>query len=524
MLRTLTKTTAWFIYFGIIALYAFSLWALVNFQENSTLISFNDVIRILGYSFLQAILSASISLVLGCLLARSFFYLEFKGKDLLYQIISFVWALPSLVIIFAVIGVFGNAGWLAQLFQQLGWNWQFNLYGLQGILIAHCLFNIPLVMKYYVNGLKMIPSSQYQLAAQLNLKGLQYINIVELPTIKTLLPYVFMTVFLVCFTSFPIVLMLGGSPKYSTLEVAIFQAVTFEFDFAKAIILIGVQFIVGICLQAVMSIISTQSLEQFKQIPTRIDIWKPKPVGFNKVFLQAVIFLQSFTIILPLVSVIWAGVSVSKFSERLLNPSLWQAIQFSVLLSLIASVFAVAISYLIALETRQQLYKKTKILHSILSSVTIYPLLLPIFLLSVGLFILLMNSEMSTTKLLILVGVCNGLTLLPFIYPMLFSAMWNSLTSHYKLAQSLDLKGIKGWWIVEKNYLIRPLATAFALAMSSSLGSFTVIAFFGNADFTSLPYLLYQQLGSYHTEDAAVTALVLMIFALLPFLGIKDKT
>lgn len=73
MLRTLTKTTAWFIYFGIIALYAFSLWALVNFQENSTLISFNDVIRILGYSFLQAILSASISLVLGCLLANIFF-------------------------------------------------------------------------------------------------------------------------------------------------------------------------------------------------------------------------------------------------------------------------------------------------------------------------------------------------------------------------------------------------------------------------------------------------------------------
>ncbi|MDD0823394.1 thiamine/thiamine pyrophosphate ABC transporter permease ThiP [Mannheimia sp. AT1] len=523
MLRALTKTTAWFIYFGIIALYAFSLWALVGFHENSTFISFSDVLKIISYSLLQATLSASISLLLGCLLARSFFYLEFKGKDLLYKIISFVWALPSLVIIFAVIEVFGNAGWLAQLFQQLGWEWQFNLYGLQGILIAHCLFNIPLVMKYYVNGLKLIPSSQYQLAAQLNLAGWQYIKIVEMPTIKTLLPYLFMTVFLVCFTSFPIVLMLGGSPKYSTLEVAIFQAVTFEFDFAKAIILIAVQFLVGICLQVIMSIISTQSLKQFKQIPNRIDIWKPTPTGFNKYLLQAVIFLQSFTIILPLASVVWSGISVSKLSDRLLNPLLWQAIQFSLLLSLIASVFVVSISYLIALETRQQLHKKAKILHSVLSSVAIYPLLLPIFLLSVGLFILLMNSDTSAVQLLILVGICNGLTLLPFIYPMLFSAMWNSFTSHYKLAQSLNLKGIKGWWIVEKNYLIRPLASTFALAMSSSLGSFTVIAFFGNADFTSLPYLLYQQLGSYRTEDAAVTALVLMFTSLLPFLCIKDK-
>lgn len=101
--------------------------------------------------------------------------------------------------------------------------------------------------------------------------------------------------------------------------------------------------------------------------------------------------------------------------------------------------------------------------------------------------------------------------------------MWNSLTAHDKLAQSLGLSGWKRWWIVEKNLLIRPLAVAFALAMSSSLGSFAVIAFFGNRDFSSLPYLLYQQLGSYRTEDAAVTALVLMLFALLPFLSIKEK-
>ncbi|EXI62346.1 thiamine transporter [Mannheimia granulomatis] len=524
MLRTLTKTTAWFTYFSIIALYSFSLWALIQYHQNTTLIDVNDVLHILTYSGLQAALSAIFSLFLGSILARSFFYLEFKGKHLLYKIISFVWALPSLVIIFAVIGILGNAGWLAKICQLLGINWQFNLYGLQGILIAHCLFNIPLVMKYYFNGLALIPSSRFQLAAQLNLKGWQFIRIVELPIIKTLLPYIFMTVFLVCFTSFPIVLMLGGSPKYSTLEVAIYQAVTFEFDFAKAVILIAVQFILGLCLQLVMHAVSINTLKQFNQQPNRIDIWKPTPTGFNKLWLQAVIFLQSFAIILPLATVFWSGISVSHLSERLLNAELWKAIQFSLGLSLISAVFAVGVSYIIALETRQQLYKKATFRYSILGSVTIYPLLLPIFLLSVGLFILLMNQDLTTQELFILVGICNGLTLLPFIYPTIFSALWNSLTSHDKLAQSLGLKGMTRWWIVEKNYLIRPLTGAFALAMSSSLGSFAVIAFFGNRDFSSLPYLLYQQLGSYRIEDAAVTALVLMLFALLPFLFIKDKT
>lgn len=86
--------------------------------------------------------------------------------------------------------------------------------------------------------------------------------------------------------------MLGGSPKYSTLEVAIYQAVTFEFDFAKALILIGVQFVVGIGLQLVMNYISTSALKKLKQQPNRVEIWKPKPTGLAKLGLQAVIFCK----------------------------------------------------------------------------------------------------------------------------------------------------------------------------------------------------------------------------------------
>lgn len=86
--------------------------------------------------------------------------------------------------------------------------------------------------------------------------------------------------------------MLGGSPKYSTLEVAIYQAVTFEFDFAKAIILIGVQFVVGISLQWIMSHIAASAFKQLKQQPNHVDIWKPKPIGLAKIGLQAVIFCK----------------------------------------------------------------------------------------------------------------------------------------------------------------------------------------------------------------------------------------
>ena len=404
----------------------------------------------------------------------------------------------------------------------IGIDWHSNIYGLQGILIAHGLLNIPLVTKYCVEALALIPSSQYQLSAQLNLSGWNYFRIVEFPMFKRILPYVFITIFMICLTSFPIVLMLGGGPKYSTLEVAIYQAVSFEFDFAKAVMLIMVQLAVGIVLQGLLFFFSQRALKQSNQT-TNVELWKPRLVGSRKLGLLSILILQTLSILLPLISVVWTGISVSEFWQRLAKAELWEATLFSLLISLIASITAIGTTYLIALETRQLLYRKQRFLHAMLSSISTYPLILPVFLLAVGLFLLLMNITLSTAQLLILVGVMNGIILIPFVYPTIFSAMWEIFNAQDKLAQSLGLSGFQRWWIAEKYYLIRPLANAFILAMSSSLGSFAVIAFFGSPDFSTLPYLLYQQLGSYRTEDASVTALMLMLFALLPFLFSKKE-
>lgn len=523
MLRQLTRFSAWSIYMAILALYGFSLWALFEHRTDDTFWSLSETINIVRYSALQAGLSTLLATLIGLFTARAFFYLNFRGKLRLYRLISFAWALPSLVVIFALIGVWGKAGWLSQLFGILGIQWDSSLYGLHGILIAHLFLNIPLVMKYCLEGLNLIPSSQHQLAAQLNLRGWVYFRIVELPFLKGILPYAFSTVFLLCFTSFPIVLMLGGSPKYSTLEVAIYQAVTFEFDFAKAVMLIMVQVVIGLLLQLVMDFTTRKAFRHTASSVTEETIWRASPKGIARVCLNVVLWAVSIMILLPMANVVWSAITVPDLIHHLTHPTLWQSVFFSLILSLIASLVSMSIVYLIALETRQLAYQQRKLCQSILAGITTYPLILPIFLLAVGLFLLLIETPLSQLHLLLLVGGCNGLMLLPFLYRLIYSAMWQSLISHDKLARSLGLSGWRRWWIVEKNALIRPLAQAFALAMSSSLGSFAVIAFFGSPEFSTLPYLLYQQLGSYRTDEAAVTALVLMLCALFPFLWIDQK-
>lgn len=524
MLRRLTQFSAWTVYFLVFSLYLFSLVALFERREGETLWALGDVAQLLQHSLLQAGISALLSTVFGVLLARSFFYLRFSGKSLLYKVVAFAWALPPLVVIFAVIGVWGKSGWLAILWHFFGWDWSFSLYGLQGILLAHLLLNIPLVARYCLAGLNLIPSSQLQLAAQLNLTGWHAFRIVEWAVLKGILPYAFLTVFLLCFTSFPIVLMLGGSPKYSTLEVAIYQAVTFEFDFAKAVMLIAVQIVLGVGLQIAMDFATRYAFSSKKNKAVSLEQrWVSPLYGWRKWGLQAVLWGLSSAIIVPLLSVIWAGVSVPNLLKYLTHSVLWESAFFSLLLSLVASFTVIIVAYLIALEARQLAYRQQKLAQSILASISTYPLIMPIFLLAVGLFLLLMDVELVWWHKLVLVGVCNGLMLLPYLYRLLFSAMWDALIIPDKLARSLGLTGIRRWWIVEKPYLIRPLCNGFALAMSASLGSFAVIAFFGSPDFSTLPYLLYQQLGSYRMEEAAVTALVLLFMAFLPFLLIEQK-
>ena len=70
--------------------------------------------------------------------------------------------------------------------------------------------------------------------------------------------------------------------------------------------------------------------------------------------------------------------------------------------------------------------------------------------------------------------------------------------------------------------LKRPCAQALAFACVLSLGDFGVIALFGNDDFRTLPFYLYQQIGAYRTGDGAVTALVLLALCLLLFTLIEN--
>ena len=94
-------------------------------------------------------------------------------------------------------------------------------YGLQGILLAHLFFNLPLATRLLLQALENIPVEQRQLAAQLGMNGWQQFRFVEWPALRRQILPSGALIFMLCFASFATVLSLGGGPQATTIELAI---------------------------------------------------------------------------------------------------------------------------------------------------------------------------------------------------------------------------------------------------------------------------------------------------------------
>ena len=104
------------------------------------------------------------------------------------------------------------------------------VFGLGGILLAHVFFNLPLAVRYILASLDGVPKENWRLAASLGFAGRNIFRLIEWPYIRASLPGIAALIFMLCVTSFTVVLTLGGGPQASTLEVSIYQALRFDFD------------------------------------------------------------------------------------------------------------------------------------------------------------------------------------------------------------------------------------------------------------------------------------------------------
>ena len=511
----------------IISLFLFILIlfiTLYNAQNADFTIQFDSrMYQLLKFTIYQAFLSTTLSLLVGLLLAWSLAHQsQFKGRKVLITLFSSSIVLPTIVVVFGIIGIFGRNGYFNQINLFL-FDISFGsyLYGLSGILIAHVYLNASFAARSLLQSFESIPKEKYKLSKSLNFSIFKRFYYVEYPAIKSTLMSIGSTIFLLCFTSFAVVLLLGGSPSYNTLEVAIYEAVKLDFDITLAIKLAFIQ----ITISAILVIISSsfQIVVSNLKASSNIIFWKDsKTVQLIQWF---IIIVFSFFFILPLIVIIIDGIGsnfLQILKDTLFIKSLYTSIFIATISSIITGIIAIILSATMrnfTIRTRLSNKYISKFLNLIFLFFSNIYLAVPSLVMGLGFFIMpqtYAGSEFIWTISALITA--NILMSLPFAIAIINPLMQKTAKRYDKLSFSLGLTTLQRWTYVEYPYIKPSLGYVFALSFCFSLGDLGIISLFGSDEFTTLPWYLYQLMGSYRSTDAAGVALILLILVLTVFI------
>ncbi len=218
----------------------------------------------------------------------------------------------------------------------------------------------------------------------------------------------------------------------------------------------------------------------------------------------------------PLLAVIVDGLNVN-LPKVLGQAALWQALWTSLRIALAAGVLSVILTMMLLWSSRELRARNLPLAGQTLELSGMLILAMPGIVLATGFFLLLNNSVGLPESADGIVIFTNALMAIPYALKVLENPMRDIAARYGALCQSLGLQGFNRLRVVELRALKRPLAQALAFACVLSIGDFGVVALFGNESFRTLPFYLYQQIGSYRSQDGAVTALLLLLLCFILF-------
>ena len=504
-------------FFFLILLFPFiGIFSKINYDLNEIIIFLQNtyIQRIIFFSFYQAFLSALIS----CLLAIPFALSLNRHKNLKFirfivSLCGFSFVIPSILIVFSVIKIFGYNGFLNTYFDFYNLISIETIYGLKAILIAHILLNTPFATRLFFQNLNNIPKKYYEISNSLNISFMGNIIKLELPVIKQSSFAVFSIIFSLCFLSFAIVMALGGSPKNSTLEVAIYQYALFDLNFNKAILLSFIQ--MSICIFFVSIGFFKFKGSNFFEVGN-IDYKHPqKDYKLLKLIDFSIIIIFVLLLFSPII-LIYVEFIDSSFSKIIFSSSFKKSFLNSLFISIITGIFVsffgLIVSCILVINHKHIFLQQTLFLISSMILV-ISPIIF-----SLGYFIFFQPIIHFLYLKFIIVILINSIFLIPFAILIFFNNLKNVYFSFNDFRKAFRISLINYFKIIfpmlKNNFLY-----VFSFSTVITFGDFTIISFFRSENFETLPSYLFKLISTYKFNEASfVAGIILLVSMVIYFL------
>lgn len=458
----------------------------------------------LRFTLWQAVVSATISAGLAVPVARALARRRFAGRGLLVTLLGAPFILPVIVAIMGLIAVFGRRGLVNGALGVLGLP-EITIYGVAGVITAHVFFNLPLAVRLILHGWQAIPAERLRLAASLDFSPRDTARHLERPMLRATLPGVWLAVFLVCLTSFTVALALGGGPRATTVELAIYQAFRFDADLGRAAALALVQVLLSLAALAISARVT---------VPAAFGAGLDRgagaallaPGGWHRLGDGLAIAAAAAFLLLPM------GMVFARGLPRLfaLPAGVWASALRSLWMALVSAglTMALALALALALAAGRRRW---------IEAAGMLPLVASPLVLGTGLFLLLRHLAPPTDLALPVTVLVNAVMALPFALRALIPAARVLETDYGRLAASLDLHGWARLRHLTLPRLARPLGFSGGLAAALAMGDLGVIALFSSPDQATLPLRMYQLMNGYRLADAAGAAVLLCLMAFALF-------
>ena len=456
------------------------------------------------FSILQALLSAIFSTLLAIPVARALARRRFAGRRALITLMGAPFLLPAIVAVLGLLAVFGRSGMMNDFGAMVGLP-QVSIYGLHGVVLAHVVLKMPLAVRMILQGWQAIPTERFRLAASLGFGPAEVARHLERPMLRSVLPGAALVIFVICLTSFAVVLTLGGGPRATTVELAIYQAVRFDFDLGRAALLALVQF--AICAAAAGLAWAVVRPAGFGAGLDR-QMTLGAPPGWRRLVDAGVIGAAALFLLVPLAAVILRGVpGLFDLPTSVLGASLR-----SVAVAAISTCITVSMALVMAVAVASRARGA-----AVIEAAAVVPLAASGLVLGTGLFLIVHPFASPTSLALPVTVLVNTALSLPYVYRLLLPEARALAADYGRLADSLGLQGFARWrWLVLPR-LARPLGFGAGIAAALSMGDLGVIALFAGESQATLPLLVQQLMGSYRMEAAAAAALLLVALSFALF-------
>lgn len=444
------------------------------------------------FTLVQAVLSSMLSVAAAIPVARALARRSFPGRRFLIAVMGAPFILPVIVAILGLLAVFGRGGAINDALIWAGLP-AISIYGLHGVVLAHVFFNLPLAVRLILQGWATIPAERFRVAASLDMSVWRFL---EWPMLRATVPGILLAIFLICLTSFAVALTLGGGPRATTVELAIYQAIRFEFDLGRAALLAGVQFTICAVAAAAAWCIAVPSAlgGGLDRVVQRWD------TGGSTRFSDAcAIGMAALFLLVPLTLVLSRGVT----EIAALPNSVWLAAGRSVGVAIFSALLCVVAALALAMLRGS----------AVAGLAGTLPLAASGLVIGTGLFVVV-HPVMDPARLALPVtALVNAALALPFAYRALSPAVEGVEASHGRLADTLGVCGMARVRLVLLPRIRAPLGFSLGLAAALSMGDLGVIALFAGDAEETLPLAMYRLMGAYRMDAAAGAGVLLVLLS-----------